>query len=303
MGVGGRQRMGKVNQNTVNRYCLLISLKQHLTINIRLTQLKNRFIILLSCICFVNCSFGQTDSTTFKNNNIQFDFGFVHSRLIDEGYTASDLLIRGTNPKFRLGYGRGTEKYIFNFLFEASSGKVTSKSGNLPSEFTNVKSTLEYLRNVKQYTLFGMESRFFAGLNVNSNNYDLENGPVFDNSDIFSVHGIYMGLVNQIKLKKSQRLQIAYLLPAAVSVNRILESDNNLTKEDDQHPVQMLFSNKSTSYFKIDDFIQLKIGYEKNVSRTASITATYSFFYMNNTFEAPIRMYTNELLAGVKFNF
>lgn len=266
--------------------------------------MKNKLIILLS-ICFINCSFGQTDSTlaTVKKDNIQFDFGFIHSRLIDEGYTASELLIRGTNPKFRLGYGRETEKYIFNFLFEASSGKVTSKSGNLPSELTNVKPALEYFRKVKQYTLFRKESKFFAGLNISSNNYVLENGPVFDNSDIFSMHGIYLGLVNQIKLNKSQRLQIAYLLPPVVSVNRIIDSENNFTNEDYKHPVQMLFGNKSTSYFKIADFIQLKIAYEKKIARSTSFTATYNFFYMNSAFEAPIRMYSNELLLGLKINW
>ena len=264
----------------------------------------NKLIVLLS-ICFINCSFGQTESTltTAKKNKFQFDFGFVHSRLIDEGYTASELLIRGTNPKFRLGYGRETENYIFNFLFEASSGKVTSKSGNLPSELTNIKPTLEYLRKVKQYQLFGKNNKFFAGVNVSSSNYVLENGPVFDNSDIFSVHGIYLGLVNQIELNKSQRLQIAYFLPTVVSVNRIIDSENDFTNEDYQHPVQMLFGNKSTSYFKIGDFIQLKIGYEKKISRSTSFTATYSFFYMNSTFEAPIRMYSNELLVGLKINW
>jgi hypothetical protein len=262
----------------------------------------NKLIILLISICFSNYSFGQTDSTitTAKKNNIQFDFGFVHSRLIDEGYTANELLFRGTNPKFRLGYGRETETYIFSFLFEASSGKVTSKSGNLVSDLTNIKPTLEYLRKVKQYKLFGNESKFFAGINLSSNNYVLENGPVFDNSDIFSVHGIYLGLVNQIKLNKSQRLQIAYILPAVIAVNRIINSENDFTNEDYKHPVQMLFANKSTSYFKIADFIQLKIAYEKKISRSASWTATYSFFYMNSTFEAPIRLYSNELLVGLK---
>lgn len=264
----------------------------------------NKLIILLSSICFINYSYGQTDTTlaNTKKNNIQFDFGFVHSRLIDEGYTYSELLFRGTNRKFRLGYGRETATYIFNFLFEASSGKVASKSGNLASDLTNVKPTLEYLRRVKEYNLLGSKSKFFAGINLSSNNYILENSPVVDNSDVISLHGIYLGLVNQIKLNKSQQLQIAYLLPVVVSVNRIINSENDFTNEDYKHPVQMLFDNKSTSYFNVADFIQLKIGYEKKISRSTSWTATYSFFYMNSTFEAPIRMYSNELLAGLKIN-
>jgi hypothetical protein len=234
---------------------------------------------------------------------MQFDLGFIHNRLIDEGYTYNRLAFRGTSLKFGLGYGRETDRYICSFSVEASSGKVKSKSGNLASQLAIVKPAFEYVRKVKEYSLAGKESKLFAGVQLSSINYLLRNQPVFDNIDVLSVHGIFISASNQIKINKSQQLKIIYLLPAFASVNRVIFSEDNFTYEDVHHPVKSLFNNNSISYFRIFNLIQLRIAYEKKISPHTSFAARYSFFYFNNDFKTPVRIYSNEVLLGLKFGF
>jgi hypothetical protein len=266
--------------------------------------MRNVFI-LLGSFCFINFSFGQADSipVRIKKNSIRLDLGVIHNRLIDEGYTSRRLLFYGTNLKLALGYGRETDNYIFNFSAESGSGKVESKGSGLPSEFSTVSLETGYLRKLKHHNLFGMDNLLFAGVQLSANNYDLENQPVFDNVDILFLNGIYLGVLNQIKIGKSQQLRVSYFLPVVLSTHRIIFSETNFTYEDEKKPLKLFFENRSTSYFSILKLFQLRVDYEKKLSRHASFTTRYRFFYANSSFRAPFQMYSNELLLGLKVNF
>src|SRR5215831_297046 len=143
-------------------------------------------------------SFCQVDTLKIhRKNAIQFDIGPVHYRMIDEGYTQSRLLFAGTITKINLGYSRENGNYLFQFQISGSSGKVSSSSGNLPSDFVVIQPTIAYLRNLKLSSR--RSTSLYAGIHISSINFVLRNEPVVDNIDIFSLHGMYASLQGRLK--------------------------------------------------------------------------------------------------------
>lgn len=247
----------------------------------------------------------ETTEQEAKKNNLQISFGFVHNRLINVGYTNSQLLFRGTNAKFGLGYGRETNNNVIKFSAEASFGDVRSKSGNLPSSFVLIHPSLTYLRTVKEYRAFEKENIFFAGIHLSSINYLLENEPIFDNIDIFSLHGIYLGFSNRLVLNKTNRLHVTYVMPVLVYENRVLWNGgaSDITYDDRDHLLKTLVTRGQFSYFSIARNIQFEADYIVSIGRNTDLEIGYRFSYLNVFSEAPIRMYSNELLFGLKFRF
>lgn len=264
-----------------------------------------KVIFIISTLLITNSSFAQTDSLPLrqKKNSLFFEYGFLHNRLIDEGYTDSKLLFYGTNSKLRIGYTRETVAYIFNFIAEGGSGKVTSKHDHLPSELSHVRVAFEYFRHLKAYRLFGKETALFAGINCSGRVYVLENTHVLDNMSLFSMQGVYLGVLARVKIDPKRRLEVAYLLPAVVSVGRILNSESNFSHSEQTQPVAFLLDNSETIYFNVFRLVQLRVNYEKDISRHTSFTARYGFFYAHSAFKAPVSLYSNELLFGLKFRF
>jgi hypothetical protein len=264
-----------------------------------------RFFCILCFVATTNISFAQTDNVVDKKNSLQFNFGFIHSRMIDQGYTNSHLLFRGTNPTFDLRYGRKTNRYFFNVSLEASVGKVKSQSDNLPSDFYLIYPSITYARKIKSYTVSGKENTFFAGIHFSSINYYLENEAVFDNIDIFSLHGIYINFSNRLRLSKNQSLQLTYLMPVIVYANRVLWNGgaSAFTYYDRDHVIRTLASHGRYLYFSVMRNIQLDADYTLRISKRTDFEVKYRFFYSNGFTQSPIHIYTNELLVGLKLKF
>jgi hypothetical protein len=259
-------------------------------------------IFLLFALLILNSSFAQTDSVKLSHkNSITITYGFVHNRIIDEGYTDSRLLFRGTNSKLRIDFTHDALPNLFNFTLEASLGKVRSRQGNLPSELTQANITLEYFRRLKKYQLFGREGLIFAGISGSSRISRLANSPVIDNTDFLTMQGIYLGAMTRIKLSETQHLQIAYLVPTVVSIGRILYSEADFSYQMQNNPLEFLRENSQTTYFALSDLIQLKAGYVRKFTRSTSFMISYAFFFAKSNFKAPISLYSNELLLGLKF--
>jgi hypothetical protein len=240
-----------------------------------------------------------------KHNNIQISYGMVHSRMIDQGYTSSNLLFRGTNSKFNLGYGRETDRYIFNFVIAASFGKLASKGDNLPSDFYLIHPSIEYVRKIAKYRLLKKESHFFAGVHLSSINYALQNSEVIDNIDVFSLHGIYLNFTNRLKLNGKQSLQLTWLIPTMVYSNRVLWKGgaSKLNFDDKDHLFRTLTTNGKYSYFDVSGNIQFRADYIFKIGKNADFEIKYRFFYADNFIQTPVHIYSNEVLVGLKFKF
>ena len=239
-----------------------------------------------------------------KNNSIQLKLGLIHSRLIDDGYS-KNLLFRGTNIKFGLGYGRETSKFIFNFLIEGGLGKIKSKSGSLPSDFYTLQPSLEYSRKLKDYLTWGKQSKLLAGLNVSSLNYFIINEPVFDNARLLSIHGLYISVGNRMQLDERQYLHLTYRLPTVVYVNRLLWNGgaSDLTYSDQEHLLKTLTTRGSFTYFSIFNNIELEASYTRRIGKGADFIIFYKFRYFSSSEQPPVHIYSNELLMSLKIFF
>ncbi len=254
------------------------------------------FFLLLT-----TATFGQSDSSLqkIKKNNIQIDFGFAHSRLIDEGFTQSKLLFKGTNFKVGLGYGRETDKYIFNFLTAYNAGNVSTKESKLATDFMNVNISFDYLRSVK----LSSQHHFFAGIQLSSINYIMHNEQIFDNIDAFSLHGLYFNFLDKILISKKQSIQISYSMPTAVYENHVLWNGgaSMYTYSDKKHILRLFTTNGKFSYFNLINNILLKADYSLKIGKNTDFNIKYRFFYFNDFIQTPIHIYSNELLFGLKF--
>lgn len=239
-----------------------------------------------------------------KKNSIQLSFGWMHSRLIDDGY-ARNLLFRGTNSKLGLGYSRETSKYLLRFSLEGSAGKVKSKSSDLPSNFYTAQVSLDYLRSISNYELLGKQNQLFIGPGASSMNYFMINQPIFDNARLLSLHGLYVNVSNRLQLDDKRHLQLTYRLPAAVYVNRLLwnggASELNFTDVD--HPVRALTTNGSFTYVDILGNIQFNVDYGKSLGKGADFVVSYRFRYFSDAAGYDVNIYSNELLLGLKILF
>jgi hypothetical protein len=249
-------------------------------------------------------SFCQIDTLkTHHKNAIQFDIGPIHYRMIDEGYTQSRLLFAGTNTKINLGYSHDNGKYFFQFQISGSGGKVNSSSGNLPSDFIAIQPSIGYLRNLRPS--FGKGAGLYAGIHISSINFALQNEPVVDNVDIFSLHGLYASLQGRLKFGARHTIRLSYLIPMIVYSNRVLWSGgaSKFTYSDKEHLLKTITSNGNFQYFKIFSTVQFKTEYLLKLGGVVDFQVTYQFFYSDSFIQTPARIYSNELLMGLKFNF
>lgn len=252
-------------------------------------------------------SFAQQDTLSLKprRNSIQIHFGFVHTRLIDEGFAQNKLLFRGTNSQIGLGYGRQSNKSIFNFRTVISSGDIRTKQNEWSASFVNISAAIEYLRYIRTSKVRGKEGRLFAGVHLSTINYALQNDPIFDNIDILSLHGLYFKLNYELALNKKQSFQFIYSMPAAVYANQVLW--NSGASAYDLVDLDNIFKLVSTHgrfcYFNILNNIPIELVYKIKVGRSVDFNVKYTFTYFNYTIEKPFRLYSNELLLGLNFKF
>lgn len=251
-------------------------------------------------------AFGQTEAVNAPTgkNSIQLNFGFTHTRLIDDGYSRK-LLFRGTNSTFSLGYARETDHYLFNFSVEGSQGKIKSRSGNLPSDFYFVQPSLEYLRKVNDYRFLDKSANFFAGLSLSSTNYYIRNEYIFDNASLLSLHGIYLSLRSRMLLDEKQQLQITYRLPTVVYVNRLLWNGgaSELTYSDQNHLLRTLTTNGSSVWLDLLHNIQWTADYTRRIGRSTNFVIHYEFRYFSRPGAPAVHIYSNGLLVGLKISF
>jgi hypothetical protein len=262
--------------------------------------------IVFLVICVKNC-FAQQDSLTQKtrSSNIQIAFGVSHTRLIDQGFTESKLLFRGTNARIVFGYGHETKISSFNFVSAVSAGKIRTKQSELAAHFLQVSFSIEYLRKLKTFGSQEKPSGLFAGLQFSTINYIIENSPVFDNIDALSLHGVYFKLRYQLELTKNQHLYFTWSIPVIVYTNRVLWNGGASVYDnrDKNNAIRLLTTHGRYSYFNIAKNIRLTAVYKKQIGKNINFNALYAFNFVNNVIERSVHLYSNELLLGLQFNF
>jgi hypothetical protein len=264
-------------------------------------MVKYLYILL---VCVSSVAFGQAEDTLLRvrKSSIRFGMGLTHFRMIDQGYTDSRLLFRGTASKFSLAYGRETGMHLFSFSVSGSSGKVESKHGNLPSNYFFLQPSLEFLRNIRTGEVSGKKNDLFLGVLLSSTNQAIENEKVINNISIFSLHGLYFSLCNRLSLNERHYVQLSYLMPAVVFENRLLWNGgaSPYTYRDTQNIPRFLTSNGTFSYFDLLHNVQLGLDYVVKTGKASSVRFGYKFFSASSFIEAPLHLYSNELSVELK---
>ena len=284
-----------------------LKLIMQFVVHTHFVKIVRKALAVISLLVYSKISFAQQDTLSHKprRNNIQIDFGFVHTRLIDEGFTQSKLFFRGTNPKIGLGYGRQSAKSIFNFRIAISAGDISTKQNEWAAGFTNLSAAIEYLLYIRTYNVIGKESHLFAGLQLSTINYAIQNDPIFDNVDILSLHGIYFKLNWELTLSEKQDLQFGYSIPAVVYANQVLWNSGASVYDinDLDNILKLVSTHGRLHYFGILNNIPIELVYKRKIGRSVDFNIKYAFTYFNYSVERPFRRYSNELLMGLKINF
>lgn len=142
-----------------------------------------------------------------------------------------------------------------------------------------------------------------GGLKVSSINQALISMQVVDNVSIMSLHGAYAYLQNKIQLDEKQSLFISYCLPLAVYENRLLWNGgaSKYSYREVQRIGRLMFTSGNWSFLALSRNVQLNVNYVRHISPQASLDVRYEFFRLANFSEAPIRVYANTLMVGLKF--
>lgn len=263
-----------------------------------------KYLTILLFALIPSTTFGQAEDLSVKvrKSNIRFGIGLMHVRMIDEGYTDSKLLFRGTNALFSLAYGRESDRYIFNFSLSGSIGKVSSASGDLPTNYYYLEPALKYERNIHEFKALGKENKLFAGVLISSFNQGIENEKVINNVSIFSLHGLYFNFVDRLDLNERTYFQLSYSMPAVVFQNRLLWNGGAsvFTRRDTENIPKLLIDHGKFSYFNLSSNIQLGVDYVMKTGKTTHLKIGYKFFYASSQTEAPLHFYFNELILELK---
>jgi hypothetical protein len=254
---------------------------------------------------FCHSVLAQSDSDVRFKNNFHFAIGYEHTRLIDEGFSQSKLLFRGTNPVLNIGYKRINENFLANLNFKASPGSLITKQGGLTTEFYNVYTAIEYLKNLKLNSETKTKDNIFVGLQLSSTNYALISENVFDNYDLFSLHGLYLKMNYELNLKPSQRIIFSYALPTAIYANHVLWNSGASIYDYDntKNLLALVSSHGEMTYLKVLNNIPIEMQYQKRFRKKFDYIFKYNFSYTNYKIEAANRYYTNGLMVTLKFNF
>jgi hypothetical protein len=133
----------------------------------------------------------------------------------------------------------------------------------------------------------------------------MQNDPIFDNIDILSLHGIYFKLNYAVTLSERHNLQFSYAMPAVLYTNQVLWNSGASVYDfnDLDNIFKLVTTHGKFNYFGILNNVPIELVYKVGIGRSVDFNVKYAFTYLNYSIEKPFRLYSNELLLGLKVNF
>jgi len=258
------------------------------------------FIILISTPRAVH---GQTDSLTgFRCRGVGVAMGLGYNRLIDEGLTYDRTLFSGGSFNIQLDYTISKEKFIFSTRMLAHFGNAKADEGKLKTKFYQAEIALSGLWKIKQNQLFGRAGKLYAGPELSMKALVLENMDRLDNIDMLVMHALYLKVQQQLYLGPGKLLCVRLILPIAAFVKH--ENLNGLANQEmtemRENLGSLLLRNAT---FEIPSHLRFQSDYIKRIAPGTDVFLQYNFSYIATTVNTPLNVYSNELLAGLRFYF
>jgi len=243
----------------------------------------------------------QPDSTKTENS-IGLSIGAVHHRVVDEAFTAARLKFTGTLPAFQLNYLHRYERSILLASAYGAFGYIDTPDESLSSSMQQFRVGCSFLRSIFR----GSErTGLFIGGELSSMAYMRYDEKQLNNVSGMFIHGIFLHVIDEYRINKRSALIAEMLLPGVMFIKR--ESGdggaNIELAEDVNKPVQLLFSDTYVAGPNPATYLRCRFGYENRLSPRVTFTADYAFSWVNEYSHGALKMYSNQLSAGLKVTF
>lgn len=231
--------------------------------------------------------------------SISFSAGVAHVRTIDEGLSFNGLLFSGTGGMVEIGYQLESSKNFTNFNFQYSGTSLSHSEARIPVSLAHGSLTFSHKRRVGMYKIASKECQLFAGLSLGTSiNYFKSSS--LDNEDVLVINSIHVTIGNDVRLNELSELNITVAIPTVALAKRLV-LDGGLYEPgpDESGTMQILYGDSKLVFANSYVF---GASYNRKLSNTVQWLLTYRFKYLQNDNIKSIRLYSNEVSAGLSFN-
>lgn len=260
----------------------------------------------ITTILLLMASFAQaqTDSSYIPvyKNALTLTVGALHSRIIDEAFTAAKLKFTGTITAVQLNYQRRYDRTILLGSVYGAGGKVSTTDGYIGSSMEQYNLSCSFLADV----LNGRErTGLFVGGELSTMAYIREDDRQLNNISGVFIHGLYFHIRGEYSINRRHKLETEILLPGLLFIKRgVADGGANIELvEEADEPMKLVFGRTYVAGPNPATYFRYKLGYAYQASPRIHFIAAYSFSCVNEYSNGELRMYNNQLLGGLKFLF
>lgn len=264
-----------------------------------------KFILLTaSCVLLADAIYGQSRDSVSRCFSV--GMGAKHYRLIDEAFSHQRVKYHGTTFMLELAHQRFTDKYFFIAEANAGAGNASASGQRPDGQLIYARIAIAYARNVLLYNAMRTSSRLYIGGQLASSNYVIENVDQDDELTLTAYHTLNLFLFQSTMISTRDHLEFSLSLPFLGFTKR--ESyDGGINQElEEEHKAGVihLFVDR-TKFSSVNPLAlpHLAINFVHRIGPKTDLVIGYQFNYLRNTEIAAIHLYSNALMAQLRFNF
>lgn len=264
-----------------------------------------KFILLTaSCVLPADAIYSQSRDSVSRSFSV--GMGAKHYRLIDEAFSHQRVKYHSTTFMLALAHQRLTDKYFFMAEANAGAGNASASDQRPGGELIYVHIAIAYVRNVLHYKAMKTSSRLYIGGQLASSNFVIENVDQDDELTLTVYHTLNLFLFQSTMISTRNHLEFSLSLPLLGFTKRASYDGriNQDLEEEYKAGVIHLFVDR-TKFSSVNPLAlpQLAIDFVHRIGQKTDFVIGYEFNYLKNTEIAPIHLYSNTLMAKLRFNF
>lgn len=273
-------------------------------LNLKTLVVKIKLALFILTIFGTNVPlYGQGDSET--KNNFQLMLGAIHYRLIDEAFTENKLLFSGTSFAIDLAYQRKSNGHVFKTNIGANKGNVVAQEV-LKADVLYLQMATSFATRVKKFSMFGKSTELYFGSQLSIKDYVLSDNEIIENTTVLLNNSVGLYLYYFLVISTKSTIEADIALPL-IGLHRREQYDGGtnkkLEKDFEEGLFHVLFTDYQFGMISPLNLPQMNINYILSIGETSAFTVNYVFNYAANDSIQPIKLYTNGLLVGLRFNF
>jgi len=259
----------------------------------------NRALIFLLALVSLQV-FGQDNENSQKlTPSVSIFAGLVHVRTTDVGLSFNRLLLSGTGVPLSVRYQLEASKHMTEFQFDYYNVPLSHKQANIPVSLTHGLLSLAHTRSIQTSNLGSKRVQILLGLRLGTNINYLDS-PSLDNGDVLVINALHIVVKSKVTLDESKTLTFSAALPTIALAKRLV-FDGGLHEpaSNESKTMQILYRDSKLVFANSYAF---SVEYAAKLSNIIFWVSSYNFNYVRNDNIEPIKIYTNELITGFRFN-